>query len=103
MTAKTTELYSRAMGLENDLRGVLVGEERYDSESLAIALEQPAASTWALRDPALVAQVDNLYQLVGSMLYMAKQSGTEVAREAYLHSAELTAASARRIIALNRD
>lgn len=103
-TTGTTKLYSRAMTLENDLRDVLGGDNRYNAEHLAIALECCSASTWALKNPALVAQVDNLYTLVGSLLYAAKHSGmSKGERNAYLHSAELTAASARRIIALNRD
>ena len=103
-TPNTTKLYIRAMALENDLRDVLGGDGQYNAEHLAIALECCSASTWALKDPALVAQVDNLYALVGSWLYAAKHSGmAKGERNAYLHAAELTAASARRIVALNRD
>lgn len=101
-TPKTTELYGRAVALENDLRGIIEGTEAYHAELLRLAV--PKDYLHHMRNPDLVEQLHNLYQLVESMLYMAERSGMAHGdRDAYLHSASLTAASARRIIALNRD
>lgn len=102
MTPKTTELYSRAVGLENDLRGIIEGTEAYNAELLR--LKVPLDFLQVMKNPTLEGELHNLYQLVRSMLYMAERSGMAKGdRDAYLHSAALTAASARRIIAHNRD